>query len=45
MGLGYHYDFGWIDCDVLDARGAPVQHRASLPYRVSIFSVYLECIR
>lgn len=25
--LGYGYDFGWIDCDVLDARGAPVQQR------------------
>ena len=25
--LGYGYDFSWIDCDVLDARGAPVQQR------------------
>ena len=25
--LGYGYDFSWIGCDVLDARGAPVQQR------------------
>jgi putative flavoprotein involved in K+ transport len=25
--LGYGYDFSWIGCDVLDARGAPVQRR------------------
>lgn len=25
--VGYDYDFGWINCDVLDARGAPIQHR------------------
>jgi putative flavoprotein involved in K+ transport len=24
---GYRYDFGWIDCPVLDDRGAPVQRR------------------
>jgi len=24
---GYRYDFGWIDCPVFDARGAPVQQR------------------
>jgi putative flavoprotein involved in K+ transport len=25
--VGYSYDFGWINCDVLDARGAPIQRR------------------
>lgn len=25
--LGYGYDFGWIGCDVFDARGAPLQQR------------------
>jgi putative flavoprotein involved in K+ transport len=25
--LGYGYDFSWIGCDVLDARGAPLQQR------------------
>jgi hypothetical protein len=25
--LGYGYDFGWIGCDVLDARGVPLQQR------------------
>jgi putative flavoprotein involved in K+ transport len=25
--LGYGYDFSWIGCDVIDARGAPVQQR------------------
>ena len=24
---GYCHDYGWINCDVLDARGAPVQRR------------------
>jgi putative flavoprotein involved in K+ transport len=25
--LGYGYDFSWIGCDVIDARGAPIQQR------------------
>lgn len=25
--IGHGYDFSWIDCDVLDARGAALQQR------------------
>ena len=41
--LGYGYDFGWIDCEVLDARGAPVQSVALHQCRVFIFSACLAC--